>query len=87
MEAAKGTKVHGYLKIMDKPAGKHEIPITLINGKGDGPTVVINGGEHGSEYNGPAGAIALMKELKPEDIKGKVIIVPMTRAVPKYLWA
>ena len=77
IEAAKGTKVHGYLKIMDRPSGKHKIPITLINGKGDGPTLVINGGEHGSEYNGPAGAITLMKELKPEDINGKIIIVPM----------
>jgi len=73
--------VHGYLEIMDKPAGKHKIPITLINGKGDGPTLVINGGEHGSEYNGPAGAIALMKELEPEHINGKVIIVPMVNTL------
>ena len=39
IEAVKGTKVHGYLKIMDRPSGKHKIPITLINGKGDGPTM------------------------------------------------
>jgi len=71
LEAPRGTKVHGYLKIMERPAGKHKIPITLINGKGDGPTLVINGGEHGSEYNGPAGAIALMKELEPEHINGQ----------------
>ncbi|RLI02274.1 hypothetical protein DRO31_04530, partial [Candidatus Bathyarchaeota archaeon] len=81
LEAPRGTKVHGYLKIMERPAGKHKIPITLINGKGDGPTLVINGGEHGSEYNGPAGAIALMKELEPEHINGKVIIVPMVNTL------
>jgi predicted deacylase len=81
IKAPRGTKVHGYLHIMDRPAGRHEIPITLINGKGDGPTLVINGGEHGSEYNGPAGAIALMKELRPEDISGKVIIVPMVNTL------
>jgi len=39
IEAVKGTKVHGYLKIMDRPSGKHEIPITLINGIGDGSLI------------------------------------------------
>lgn len=77
LEAPKGTKVNGYLKIMEKPAGQHKVPISLINGIGEGPTLVINGGEHGSEYNGPAGALTLIKELDPMEINGKVIIVPL----------
>ena len=55
IEAPKGTKVQGMIYIHATPAYKHEVPVTLVNGVGDGPTICINGGEHGSEYNGPAG--------------------------------
>ncbi|MCW4048439.1 MAG: succinylglutamate desuccinylase/aspartoacylase family protein [Candidatus Bathyarchaeota archaeon] len=81
LEAKQGEKVQGYLEIAERPAGKHRIPVMLINGTGSGPTVVINGGEHGSEYNGPAGALELMKTIKPGDIDGKVIIVPMVNTL------
>ena len=77
LEAPKGTKKQGYLNISEKPAGPHRIPVTLVNGSGDGPTLVVNGGEHGSEYNGPAATLTVMKELDPATVNGKVIIVPM----------
>ena len=77
IEAPKGTKKMGYLKIAERPAGKHQVPVVLVNGKGDGPTIVINGGEHGSEYNGPAGVLSLIKELNPAQIDGKILLVPM----------
>ena len=81
LEAPKGEKVQGYLKISEKPAGPHSIPMTLVNGAGDGPTVVVNGGEHGSEYNGPAAALTVMKELDPEELSGRVIIVPVVNTL------
>jgi len=81
IEAPKGTKKKGYLRIAEKPAGIHEIPVVLINGKGEGPTLVINGGEHGSEYNGPGGCLRLIKELDPGEINGEVIIVPMVNTL------
>ena len=45
LEAPKGSKVQGMLYIHEQPAYKHEVPITLVNGAGDGPTLCINGGE------------------------------------------
>jgi len=81
LEAKPGEKIEGYLDIAERPAGRHSIPIMLINGTGTGPTLVINGGEHGSEYNGPAGCLTLMKELNPEDIDGRVIIVPVVNTI------
>ena len=81
LEAKKGEKKEGYLEIAERPAGLHKIPIMLINGIGSGSTLVINGGEHGSEYNGPAGCLALMKVLRPENIDGKVIIVPVVNTL------
>ena len=81
LQAPKGTRKQGYLKISEKPAGPHRIPLTLVNGSGDGPTLVINGGEHGSEYHGPAAALTVMKELDPEEVNGRVIIAPMVNTL------
>ena len=81
LEASQGEKKQGYLKISEKPAGPHRIPVTLVNGAGDGPTVVINGGEHGSEYNGPAATLTVMKKLDPGELSGRVIIVPMVNTL------
>ena len=81
LEASKGEKVQGYIDVMEKPAGKHVMPVTLINGEGDGPTLVINGGEHGSEYNGPAATLTVMKDLEPSMVNGRVIIVPVVNTL------
>ena len=81
LEARRGEKIVGYLRISEKPAGPHRIPMMLVNGAGDGPTLVINGGEHGSEYNGPAGCLAVMKEIDPTELNGRVIIVPMVNTL------
>ena len=87
LEAPKGTKVQGMLYIHEQPAYKHEIPITLVNGVGEGPTLLINGGEHGSEYMGPAGALKLIDQLDPNDVNGQVIIVPMVNTLAfEYRW-
>jgi len=81
VEVPMGTKKQGYLKISEKPAGLHQVPMTVINGAKDGPTLVVNGGEHGSEYNGPAGALRLCAELDPKKISGDVIIVPLVNTL------
>jgi uncharacterized protein len=87
LEASKGTKVHGFLNIHETPAYLHQVPMTLVNGAGDGPTIVINGGEHGSEYNGPAGCLKLIDMLDPEKINGKIILVPMVNTLGfEYRW-
>lgn len=81
IEVPKGRKKRGYLKISEKPAGLHQIPLTVINGSRDEPTLVINGGEHGSEYNGPAACLRLQVELDPKKVSGRVIIVPMVNSI------
>ncbi|MBP1317967.1 succinylglutamate desuccinylase/aspartoacylase family protein [Herbaspirillum sp. 1130] len=55
--------------------GTVRVPIAVI-GNGDGPTVLLEGGNHGDEYEGPIALGELIRTLRSEDINGRLIIVP-----------
>ena len=67
-----GTKVRTFI---DVPRTLNTLPVTIINGKFDGPTMLVTSGVHGSEYPGIAAAMELGKELQPEEIHGCLVIV------------
>jgi predicted deacylase len=56
-------------------AGRVGIPITRIR-NGDGPTVLFLAGTHGDEYEGQVVSRRLALGLQPEDIRGRILIVP-----------
>ena len=70
---------HGFLKLPhshDASAwGAVMIPVTVIR-RGEGPTVLLTGGNHGDEYEGPIALSKLASTLKAADVTGRVIIVP-----------
>ena len=70
---------HGFLKLPysrnDSAWGAVMIPITVIK-RGDGPTALLTGGNHGDEYEGPIALAKLASTLKSKDVNGRVIIVP-----------
>lgn len=68
----RGTKLRTYL---DVPESKVKIPITIINGHEDGPTILITAGIHGSEYPGIAAAMELGRDIEPEHVKGLLIMM------------
>ena len=51
------------------------IPITCV-AHGTGPTVLVLGGNHGDEYQGQIAAMKLARELQPEMVSGRVILIP-----------
>jgi N-alpha-acetyl-L-2,4-diaminobutyrate deacetylase len=51
------------------------IPIVTIRG-GDGPTAVVFGGVHGDEPEGQVAALNLARDTRPEDVPGRLIVVP-----------
>src|SRR6188508_1077189 len=51
------------------------VPITCV-GRGSGPTALVMAGNHGDEYPGQVAILRLLRELKPEQVKGRVILVP-----------
>lgn len=70
---------HGFLRLPysrdDSAWGSVMIPITVARNS-DGPTALLTGGNHGDEYEGPIALFDLARRLRPEDISGRVVIVP-----------
>jgi len=70
---------HGFLKLPysrdDSAWGAIMIPITVVK-RGEGPTVLLTGGNHGDEYEGPVALAKLACSLKASLLRGRVIIVP-----------
>jgi len=53
------------------------LEVFLINGKKDGPTLVVTGGIHAAEYASIAAALEVGQKLNAEELSGRVIIVPV----------
>lgn len=55
----------------------YRLPMWLINGHSDGPTLVVTGGVHAAEYASIAAALELGRCLDPQTLRGRVIVVPV----------
>lgn len=55
----------------------YRLPMWLINGAGDGPTLVVTAGVHAAEYASIAAALELGRSLDPANLSGRVIVVPV----------
>ena len=70
---------HGFLKLPysrdDSAWGAVMIPIAVIK-RGNGPTALLSGANHGDEYEGPIALFGLARELEPAQVTGRIIIVP-----------
>ena len=70
---------HGFLKLPysrdDSAWGAVMIPVTVI-ARGDGPTALLTGGNHGDEYEGPVALSNLAQGLTAAEVSGRVIIIP-----------
>src|SRR4029079_5792745 len=55
--------------------GVTRIPLAVIQ-NGNGPTVIVEGGNHGDEYEGPIVISELIRDLDPAGIEGRLILLP-----------
>ncbi len=76
LSAARGQKVSG-TQTLTLQGHKTELPVFLINGRSDGPALVVTGGVHGAEYASIEAALRLGRTLQPDSLHGRVIIVPV----------
>ena len=70
---------HGCLRLPysrdDSAWGSIMIPMTVVK-RGEGPTALLTGGNHGDEYEGPIALFELARVLTTAEVTGRVIIVP-----------
>ena len=74
---------HGkQIGFVDIPHSPHEdawgatrVPLAVIT-NGTGPTVILMGGNHGDEYEGPITLGELIRDLDPAQINGRIIFLP-----------
>lgn len=75
---APGKRV-GFVMIPHSPHGDAwgvtRIPIAVIS-NGTGPTAILEGGNHGDEYEGPIAICELIRDLPPEEVQGRLILMP-----------
>ena len=74
---AKGTKEFGYINIVDNLAANFDMPVGIVNGAKDGPTLAVTGGLYPTEYHGVSAAARLYQLLDPDKLAGKFITVPV----------
>jgi hypothetical protein len=72
-------KQAGFVMIPHSPDddawGATRVPIAVIS-NGNGPTVILEGGNHGDEYEGPIVIAELIRDLDPGEIEGRLILMP-----------
>jgi predicted deacylase len=69
----------GFIMIPHSPHedawGVTRIPVAVIK-NGSGPTAIVEGGNHGDEYEGPIVISELIRDLDPGAIEGRLILLP-----------
>ena len=73
----KGMKQFTYHTILNNDALRMEMPIGVINGANDGPTLIVTGGLFATEYSGVEAASRMYRDFDPKKISGRVIIIPV----------
>ena len=66
-----------------QPIGYYPIPIICLS-SGEGPTILLTGGVHGDEFEGPAALMRLVQSLSVEEINGRIIIIPALNAAAVF---
>nr|WP_099060950.1 succinylglutamate desuccinylase/aspartoacylase family protein [Rhizobium sp. ACO-34A] len=69
----------GYFSVPQSPHddawGTVQVPLAVVK-NGNGPTMLIEAGNHGDEYEGPIALGEFLREIDPADINGRVIAIP-----------
>jgi predicted deacylase len=80
----RGKKAAGHLPIAARGDGTSiGLPLLAAVGLREGPTLVISGGVHGDEYEGPCAIQRLWRQLDPAELRGVFLGVPVVN-VPAF---
>jgi predicted deacylase len=77
IEAAPGTRAHGYLTIGETPSEPIRVPLIVVNGVRPGPRLCLTAGVHAAEYPGIDAVMQTAQSLDPGELTGSVVAVPV----------
>jgi predicted deacylase len=83
IEAEKGSKNHGFLNVGGRAVSPVQVPVMIVNGSEEGPTLGLASAVHGNEFAGTAACMRIYKEVDPKMLNGAVLIAPIVN-VPAY---
>ncbi|MFG1345550.1 succinylglutamate desuccinylase/aspartoacylase family protein [Xanthobacter autotrophicus DSM 431] len=63
--------------------GHIPVPVAVVS-RGEGPTLLLTGGVHGDEYEGPVALMKLLGRLPDLQVNGRIIVVPAIN-LPAFL--
>lgn len=76
--AEPGTRADGVIPVTRRPGGEPlSIPVVVVHGTGDGPTLWLDGAIHGDEPEGPLSIQKLLAEIDPRRLRGTVVAIPV----------
>ena len=84
IKSVPGERTTGFIEIADTGDGASRIPVSIIAGAKEGPTLALVGGTHGYEYAPVIGLQMAAKHIDPANLSGTVIIVHVAN-MPSFL--
>ena len=76
--AEPGQRTEGYLKVGAMQDGTPvRLPVVLVNGMQSGKTLYLQSISDGDELNGIAVIHEVLRQIRPENLRGKIIAVPI----------
>jgi len=77
LDVGPGSKTFEYVTVEDNLAVTVKMPFGVVNGDEPGPTLMVTGGLYPTEYCGVEAASRLYGMLQPEQLRGRLISVPV----------
>jgi len=82
--STKAGRVTGALDVGSAPDGaKIAVPVVIVQGEKDGPVLWLHGSVHGNEYCGTYIIHEFLRGLKPAELSGAVVAIPVVN-VPAF---
>jgi predicted deacylase len=78
VRASRNERVQGWLSIGETPSGPLRVPLVIINGNADGPSLCLTAGVHATEYAPIEAVMRLVHSVAPSELRGAIIAVPVT---------
>jgi predicted deacylase len=77
LEVGKNEKKFGYMNVIDNISASFTMPVGVVNGHKEGPTLVVTGGLYPTEYCGVESAARLYQLINPDELSGRFITIPV----------